>query len=33
MWEDQEWYDYMKKHNMKDPYVDENQSSLAGFFD
>lgn len=33
MWEDQEWYDYMKKHNVSDPYVDENQSSLAGFFD
>jgi len=33
MWEDQEWYDYMKKHNMKDPYGDEDQSSLSGFFD
>jgi hypothetical protein len=31
MWEDQEWYDYMKKHNMPDPYG-KSTSSLDAFF-
>ena len=33
MWDEQEWFDYMKKHNVKDPYKDEERSSLSGFFD
>jgi len=33
MWEEQEWYDYMKKHNMQDPYAKQEASSLAGFFE
>lgn len=32
MWEDQEWYDYMKKHNMPDPYAKEEAASLDAFF-
>lgn len=32
MWEDQEWYDYMKKHNMPDPYAKEAVASLEDFF-
>jgi hypothetical protein len=28
MWLEQEWYDYMKKHNMKDPYVVEKKMTL-----
>jgi len=32
MWEDQEWYDYMKKHNMPDPYAKEAAASLDAFF-
>ena len=32
MWEEQEWYDYMKAHNIKDPYVKETASTLEGLF-
>jgi hypothetical protein len=32
MWEEQEWYDYMKKHNMVDPYAKQVASSLDAFF-
>jgi len=34
MWEEQEWYEYMKKHNMKDPYsnVVQHAASLEDFF-
>lgn len=32
MWEEQEWYDYMKKHNMPDPYAKEAAASLDAFF-
>lgn len=33
MWEEQEWYDYMKKHNMPNPYEEVKKSSLEGFFE
>lgn len=32
MWESQEWYDYMKAHNMPDPYAKEVAASLDAFF-
>jgi hypothetical protein len=32
MWEDQEWYDYMKSHNITDPYAKESMASLEDFF-
>jgi len=32
MWEDQEWYDYLKAHNMEDPYKKEAAASLEDFF-
>ena len=33
MWESQEWKDYMKKHNMADPYADPYAvSSIEQFF-
>jgi len=32
MWEDQEWYDYLKAHNMEDPYKKEEIASLELFF-
>jgi len=32
MWEEQEWYDYMEAHNMKDPYAKEQAASLEAFF-
>ena len=28
MWKQQEWYDYMKKHNMNDPYAEEEAATL-----
>lgn len=31
MWDEQEWFDYMKKHNMPDPYA-KTTSSLDSFF-
>lgn len=32
MWEDKEWYDYMKSHNMEDPYKKVAAASLDSFF-
>jgi hypothetical protein len=32
MWDDQEWFDYMKSHNMPDPYAKEAVASLDAFF-
>ena len=32
MWNEQEWYDYMKAHNMSDPYKKEVAASLDSFF-
>jgi hypothetical protein len=32
MWEEQEWFDYLHDHNMKDPYGKDEVSSLEGFF-
>lgn len=32
MWEDQEWFDYMKAHDMPDPYAKEAAASLDAFF-
>jgi hypothetical protein len=32
MWDDQEWFDYMKKHNITDPYAKEAAASLDAFF-
>lgn len=32
MWDEQEWFDYMKKHNMPDPYAKEAAASLDAFF-
>jgi hypothetical protein len=32
MWEEQEWYDYMNAHNMKNPYAAEKSASIEDFF-
>jgi len=32
MWDEQEWFDYMKKHNIEDPYGKEAVASLDSFF-
>jgi hypothetical protein len=32
MWEDQEWYDYLHKHDMKDPYGKNKTVNLESFF-
>ena len=32
MWEDKEWYDYMKAHNMEDPYKKVESANLDSFF-
>jgi len=32
MWNEQEWFDYMKKHNMEDPYAKEKNANLEDFF-
>lgn len=32
MWEDKEWYDYMKAHSIDDPYGKSEQSNLEDFF-
>jgi hypothetical protein len=32
MWEEQEWYDYMKAHNIPDPYKKEQTADLSDFF-
>ncbi len=33
MWEDEEWFEYMKKHNIQDPYAKPSFSTLEGLFD
>jgi hypothetical protein len=32
MWDQQEWFDYMKAHNMSDPYAASAVSTLEDFF-
>ena len=32
MWFEQEWYDYLKAHNIPDPYKKEEKSTLEGFY-
>jgi hypothetical protein len=32
MWEEQEWYDYLHAHNMKDPYGKDELANLESFF-
>lgn len=32
MWEEQEWMEYMKAHNMENPYAPKKSSSLENFF-
>lgn len=32
MWEDQEWYDYMKAYNIPNPYAKQEAASLDAFF-
>lgn len=32
MWNEQEWFDYMKANNMEDPYATEKVASLEDFF-
>jgi hypothetical protein len=32
MWEEQEWYDYLHAHGMKDPYGKDEVASLESFF-
>ncbi len=32
MWEEQEWYDYLHAHGMKDPYGKDELASLESFF-
>jgi hypothetical protein len=32
MWEEQEWYDYLHAHGMKDPYGKDSVASLESFF-
>jgi hypothetical protein len=32
MWFEQEWYDYLKTHNIPDPYKKEEKSTLEGFY-
>jgi hypothetical protein len=29
---EQEWYDYLKAHNITDPYKKEEKSTLEGFY-
>jgi hypothetical protein len=31
MWDEKEWYDYMKAHNIPDPYKKEEKSTLEDF--
>jgi len=33
MWDEEEWHDYMKKHNMPDPYAASVATSLESFFE
>jgi hypothetical protein len=32
MWNDTEWFEYMKAHNMEDPYEEKSSASLDAFF-
>jgi len=32
MWDDQEWFDYLKAHNVPNPYAKESSASLDAFF-
>jgi hypothetical protein len=32
MWEEQEWYDYMKSHGVENPYKKEKKATLEDFF-
>lgn len=32
MWDEQSWYDYLKKHKIENPYQETKKSSLEGFF-
>ena len=32
MWDEQEWFDYMKKHNMPDPYAETKHATLESLF-
>ena len=32
MWDDQEWFDYLKAHNVPNPYAKEFSASLDAFF-
>jgi len=32
MWDEEAWYDYLKKYNMPNPYIESKKSSLEGFF-
>lgn len=32
MFKEQEWYDYMKAHNIQDPFAEEKTANLEGFF-
>lgn len=32
MWDEQEWFDYMVKHNIEDPYMYKRSASLESFF-
>jgi hypothetical protein len=32
MWDEAEWFDYMKANNMKDPYAKIAAASLDAFF-
>jgi hypothetical protein len=32
MWNEQEWFDYMKAHNMSDPFKKEEAANLDSFF-
>ena len=33
MWEEQEWYDYLKAHNIENPYPTKIKSNLESFFE
>lgn len=32
MWDEEEWFEYMKSHNIEDPYSDKRSASLDSFF-
>jgi hypothetical protein len=29
MWKQQEWYDYMEKHNIEDPYAEKKGATIC----